>query len=583
MRTVKEQRGISYAKAIEDFRRAREKAALETILRRLRGEPVDLLSFEDVRVKLHGQMTSPRGLEEIPLDAIVGSVGRYSDFTRSFLPRDRSDAQRWALVKAMTEGLAGLPPIEVYKVGEVYFVRDGHHRVSVAREVGAAAIEGYVTELRTRVPLTAEDDPSDLIIKAEYADFLEKTGLDRQHPDIHIEVTEPGKYPILEQHIAVHRHLMAEEGGREVSYGEAVEDWYQRVYWPVVHAIRQQGILREFPDRTETDLYLWIANHRAELREMLGWEVAPEQAAADLAEQYSRRPGRVAGRVGGRLLEAMVPDDLEGGPPPGQWRREVVATRADDRLFPDILVPIREDESGWQALEQGIEIAEREGSRLLGLHVVATEEEAGAGPPAGIVERFEARCAGAGVEGMLSIEGGEVAPLICSRSRWTDLVILSLAHPPAERPMARLGSGLRKLIRRCPRPLLTVPVEASPIERPMIAYDGSPKAQEALFIATYMASAWSLPLTVLSVDEGDGEAARWLERARGYLEGRGVSASYALAVGGVVESVLSRAEREGVDLLLMGGYGASPMIEAVLGSSVDEILRRSWIPSLICR
>ncbi len=412
---------------------------------------------------------------------------------------------------------------------------------------------------------------------------MEHTALDRLHPEKPIEVTEPGKYPLLQRQIETHRHLMEQERGGQVPHAEAVEDWYQRVYSPVVGAIRQQGILREFPERTEADLYLWIGRHRDELREMLGWEVPPEQAAVDLAQQYSPRPARVAGRVGGRLLEAVIPDELESGPPPGQWRREIVTPRSDQRLFRDILVPIRDDESGWQALDQGINIAEREGSRLLGLHVLA---EDGGGPQAqasAIATRFEGRCAQAGVRGKLLLEAGPVTSMICSRARWTDLVILSLAHPPAEERMARLGSGLRTLIRRCPRPLLAVPIGASPLRRPMLAYDASPKAQEALFIATYMASAWALPLIVLSVDEGDGGAKESLARARHYLESHGVEADYLKVEGDVAPAVRERAEAEGVDLLLLGGYGASPMVEVVLGSSVDEILRHSSLPSLICR
>ena len=127
--------------AVEDFRRARRKASLEQVLARLTGKTIDLLSYEDVRRKLRATSGVSQDLREIPLDAIIGSVGRYADFTRSFLPRKDSDEGRWARVKVAVDDLSGLPPIEVYQVGEAYFVRDGNHRVSIARELGATHIQ----------------------------------------------------------------------------------------------------------------------------------------------------------------------------------------------------------------------------------------------------------------------------------------------------------------------------------------------------------------------------------------------------------------------------------------------------------
>ena len=99
----------------------------------------------------------------------------------------------------------GVPPIDVYQIGDSYFVMDGNHRVSVARQMGATYIEAYVTECRTRVPLSPDDDPNDLIVKAEYADFLENTKLDQIRPEVDLQVTTPGQYWELETHIEAHR------------------------------------------------------------------------------------------------------------------------------------------------------------------------------------------------------------------------------------------------------------------------------------------------------------------------------------------------------------------------------------------
>jgi hypothetical protein len=277
-----EQELLTFSAAIDDFHKARSLAALKEILARITGESTQLLSFDEVRQKLKVKGSYDKGLRDIPLDAIVGSVGRYNDFTRDFLPKQDVDETRWARVKVAATGLVGLDPIEVYQIGDVYFVKDGNHRVSVARQLGATHIQAYVTEIRTRVPLTPNVKPDDLILKAEYADFLEKTRLDEYRPQSDLNVTVPGQYPILLEHIDMHRYFMGLDYQRDVSYEEAVTHWYDHVYLPIVQIIRERGILRFFPDRTETDLYLWIAEHRAALEKELGWRINPEDAAIDL-------------------------------------------------------------------------------------------------------------------------------------------------------------------------------------------------------------------------------------------------------------------------------------------------------------
>ncbi|MFP3853904.1 MAG: universal stress protein, partial [Anaerolineales bacterium] len=391
---MSDRKQLAYSQALQDFRHARERATLEIILDRLQGQPTDLLSYEEARLRLHAHSTSPRGLHEIPLDSIIGSVGRYSDFTRSFLPRDKSAEQRWAQVKALAEGLKGFPPIEVYQLGEAYFVRDGHHRVSVARDLGAKSIEAYVTEVKARVSLSPGDDPSQLIIKEEYTEFLEQTELDRIRPGADIVLTEPGKYPLIKMQIDSHHRYLQNQSEEPIDYERAVGDWYDRVYLPVVDVIRRQGIMREFPDRTESDLYLWVMDHRADLEQHLGWDVGTDQAAADLAEHHSQRPARRAGKLGNWLLRMIVPDTLESGPPAGDWRRQVVARRQEAQLFRDVLVAVRDDEKSWQALEQALAVAERERSRILGLHVAHAGQKLENQEIGRLADRFHERLEG---------------------------------------------------------------------------------------------------------------------------------------------------------------------------------------------
>ncbi len=576
-----EERFPGLVAALQDFRRARRQANLQEIIARLTGRPVELLSYEEVRQKLRATESGRQQLREIPLDHIVGSVGRYTDFTRSFLPRRDSAAERWARVKAKMTDLAGLPPIEVYQIGEAYFVRDGNHRVSVARQLGATHIQAYVTEVHSQVPLPADVQPDDLILKAEQAAFLEQTRLNVLRPQTDISVTEPGQYQALLEHIQVHRHFMGIEQGREIPYEEAVAHWHDEVYLPVVEIIREQGILRDFPGRTETDLYLWIARHRAEVEEELGWVVEATAAARDLAARFGEAERVVAWL--GKALAILIPDGLEGGPPAGEWRQAHLAGRQDERLFAEVLVPVSGEERGWYALTCAIDIARREGARLHGLHVVPDEEALEGEAAQAIRAEFDRRCREAGVPGSLALDSGNVARRICARAHLSDLIVLGLAHPPAPQPLARLGSGLRTVVRRCPVPVLAVPRPPAPFERALLAYDGNPRAEEALFVATYLAGRWGLALTVVSVTEGDRPAAEPLARARLYLQEHGVQAAFVEKSEPTAEAILQAADECDASLIVLGSYGLSPLIEAVAGSTLDHLLRASQRPLLICR
>jgi len=573
----------SYTSAVADFHRARRQATLQQILARLTGRSADLLSYDEVRHKLQARQEGASRLKDIPLDAIVGSVGRYTDFTRSFLPRRDSDRDRWARVKVATTDLSGLPPIEVYQIGQVYFVRDGNHRVSVARQLGATHIQAYVTQVHTKVPLSPDVQPDDLILKAGYVQFLKRTHLDELRPGADLSVTAPGKDEVLLEHIDVHRYFMGLEQQREIPYEEAVTHFYDTVYLPIAQVIRERGILRDFPGRTETDLYLWISEHRAALADALGWDIKPEAAADDLATQFSPTLQRIVARVGQRIRDAVTPDELEAGPRPGRWRTERVTPHKNDRLFNDVLVAINGEEGGWRALEQALMLAQRERSQIHGLYVEPSQVDTGGGEDRTARAEFDRRCQVAGFTGGLAIETGEVSHTICDRARWADLVVLSLNHPPEPQPIARLGSGFRTIIHRCPRPILAVPGTPTHMERPLLAYDGSPKAEEALFIATYLSGRWDVPLVVVTVTERGRTAAATLGRAQRYLETHGVHATFVRERRSVPQAILKAAAAHGCDLILMGGYGFSPVLEVVLGSAVDRVLRASKWPILICR
>ncbi|HNS50584.1 MAG TPA: DUF4032 domain-containing protein [Anaerolineae bacterium] len=281
------------------FRAARWRAFFQHIRAWFTGHKVSpLLRLDAVREKLDIRGQHYAGLQSIPVGQIVGSAGRYHDFNRAFLPEQEYVKQRWRRVYAAAHSPQGFPPIEVYQVGEAYFVRDGHHRVSVLKELGAPSIEAYVTVLESPVPLTADITDEELELKGEYASFLRQTGLRDVRPSAELQFSLRGQYPTLLEHIAVHRYYLGQEERREIPEDEAVGRWYDEVYLPLVRVIREVRILSVFPGRTEADLYLWIIEHRHYLSERSVQEVPIEEAAEEYVREFA--PGSDRGKPAGR-------------------------------------------------------------------------------------------------------------------------------------------------------------------------------------------------------------------------------------------------------------------------------------------
>jgi len=273
------------ARVHADFARVRSRAFLKDVLALFSGKQSRLLSYDDVKEKLHIGGPIHRGVRTVELAKIVGSVNRYRDFDRTFLPTRDSLAPRWQRVDRAFYEDVSLPPVVLYKVGEVYFVVDGHHRVSVAKEQGQEFIEAEVRECRVKVPVGPDLSPEDLEILGAKVEFLERSALDRLRPDARIELTVPDGYNRMLEHVAVHRYFMGLEAKRDIPEEEAVIHWYDTVYTPIVNVIRKRGVLEEFPGRMEGDLYLWVLDHQQFLHDR-GRELSPPEAAA---EEYVMR------------------------------------------------------------------------------------------------------------------------------------------------------------------------------------------------------------------------------------------------------------------------------------------------------
>ncbi len=279
-----------------DFERARQKALFHDLLATATRRHNDLIPFHEIRKRLSPEGESYRGLQTIPISQIVGSMDRFQDFDRTFLPRGKNTRGRWQNVDRAFYQDVRLPPIQLYKVGDIYFVKDGNHRVSVARERGVEFIDAEVIEGHIRVPLSSQMSTTELLLQTEYAEFLRRTDLDKLQPDHDIRPTALGRYDAIWEQIENHRHWLSAIWHREATVHEAVNDWYTYIYLPIVHVVRDRKVLDEFPDLTEADIYLWVMQRRNALEEREGHDVGPVASANDYAELMTQPMG-VSDRV----------------------------------------------------------------------------------------------------------------------------------------------------------------------------------------------------------------------------------------------------------------------------------------------
>jgi len=262
--------GLNAADAQDDFLRVRRRRALSRIAHRLRGEPGDvnvILPFEEVVAALGRTGERQLGLRVIQLDAIVGSVDRTRDFDRQFRPTTGRVRARWERIAAAMRRGESLPPIDVYRIGDLHFVRDGHHRVSVARALGRRDIDAYVTEVTTRVPVDGNLRVSDLLLKDHERLFGERVPLPAAARE-RIRVADPWDYSVLAESVEAWGFRVMQDRGAFMDREQVAGEWYEREYVPVVAMLRDAGLIGP---GTETDSYLRLSAERYRLMRTHQW------------------------------------------------------------------------------------------------------------------------------------------------------------------------------------------------------------------------------------------------------------------------------------------------------------------------
>jgi hypothetical protein len=281
--------GFPSADAQGDFSRARRAGLLADIGRRLRREPNDvglILPFEEVVEALGVVGRHDLGLQVVPLDSIVGTVDRAAEFDRGFRPTSQRLRSRWERIAAAQRRGEALPPVSLYRVGELHFVRDGHHRVSVAKSLGREDIDAYVTEVQTRVRLGAELRVGELPLKGHERLFRERVPLDREQRS-RIALSDPWDFGVLAEAVEAWGFRAMQDRGSYMDRREVAHLWFASEYLPVVEMLQAGDLIER--GETETDAYLRVAAMRYRVLRTHEWS---DEVLDELRRREERRSSR---------------------------------------------------------------------------------------------------------------------------------------------------------------------------------------------------------------------------------------------------------------------------------------------------
>ena len=277
--------------AEDNFNRARNRALVNEIQNFLNPDKRRLLSFNDVKEILKPKNEVYVGMQSVPIAKIAGSEGRYRDFDNHFLPTSAYLRHRWESIDEARLTDVTLPPILLYEIGGLYFVRDGNHRVSVAKAQGVEFIDAEVVELDSEIPLEPGMTRMQLVkrvVSYERQRFLDEYQLDRFMDMDLVKFSSPGMYPEIVNHIQVHKYFINQDRKDEIPFDDAARSWYMHVFLPIVMQIREDRLLRTFPGKTYGDLYLWIVRHWDFLKQGVEQDVTIEKASKDFKIRFGK-------------------------------------------------------------------------------------------------------------------------------------------------------------------------------------------------------------------------------------------------------------------------------------------------------
>jgi hypothetical protein len=265
--------GFPSADAQDDFQRARRRQVMSQLARRLGRDSRDvdvILPFDEVVDALGRVEERYIGLQTIELDSILGTVDRnaHGGFDRQFRPTTPRVRARWERIANAARRGEPLPPISVYRVGEVHFVRDGHHRVSVARALGRETIDAYVVEVVTRIEAERSLVVGDLPLKSHERLFYERAPLPARARD-RISLTDPWRYAVLAELVEAWGFRAMQDRAELIDRRTAARLWFDEDYVPIADMVRDAGMIET--GETETDAYMRIVGERYRLMRTHAW------------------------------------------------------------------------------------------------------------------------------------------------------------------------------------------------------------------------------------------------------------------------------------------------------------------------
>jgi hypothetical protein len=263
--------GFPVADSENDFLRMRRRQVMSRLAQWLRRSPDDvniMLPFDEVVGALGRTGERRLGLQVIQLDSIVGTVDRSREFDRRFRPTSGQVRERWQRLALAQRRGESVPPIEVYRVGDMHFVVDGHHRVSVAHALGLKSIDAYVTEVTTRLSAQGVRYRGDLLMKDYRRIFLDRVPLagDARRA---ISLDDPWEYAELAEAIEAWGFRLMQDEGRFLDRAEVARRWHDDEFVPVVRMLRQAGLI---DTETEAHAYMWVACERYKLMRTHRWD-----------------------------------------------------------------------------------------------------------------------------------------------------------------------------------------------------------------------------------------------------------------------------------------------------------------------
>jgi nucleotide-binding universal stress UspA family protein len=571
------------SKAQNDFDRAKRAADWQYAVGILTKKDYHLIDYNEVRSRLSDTCNLPIVHKEIPIQSIVGSVSRNTDFTRTFLPKLIHDRERWVKVKLANESSEGVPPIEVYQIGNVYFVLDGHHRVSVMKSYGAEFISANVRIINRDVPLLPSDSADEIIVKVERDSFLKKTKIDKLLPAVNFELKNPGEYIELLEHITVHRYFMGLDFQRDIDSDEAVLHWYENVYLPVIKIVRDRNMLRGFPDKTETELYLWIENNKAELTKEFGDELRTAAVAWNIQEKYDIRKTSVWKKIWKKIYIWLTPNMSDWGVRTGDWRKEFLQYDTSPFIH-RMMIAVADLEADKEYLRSAIQFSKKYGAWVGIVHVVKRQTML----HSEWMKKYQAE-----IEDMLETEGvqgkffplyGNLTKILSERAFWSDLSLFKLKYRPQLKKITLTEDGWNAIIMRIPGPICVIPeiIEAE-IKQVVLAFSQSPKAREAMCFADILSKSTNCRISVVISGKDETRRNSAYEEVKKYYVRQNVEADYFVIDNEPEVAILQTADQIHADLIVMGGFSRSLLQRIFKRSTIDKIFVATKKPVIICK